>query len=322
MAEDFGVTVATLHQIFEPTPALFDAYFAGPTTCSACKAVLDLWQSALLTLSLPTPMFAFGLLGARTAVFTVNLHPERAIELDLSSFPPEAELLRVYVHLFGTLGDHVRTPLPALMLGSELRLDPFPRRLNLYGTTNGQPDVVAGQVRVFVEWLDPEKEELSVHHLADAGKQFVAGRYKSMIIPANIAVEAALTPALHAWVRLYCPSEDADGFFGPRGATYSQQLKVLSRIASLSLGIKRMPGRVRNLLDELRQYRNDLVHTGALEHKERPAPDKAKAADFLAAAVFGYHYARYLRANLPKKTTLPKGARLPRRRPEAEGPGP
>jgi hypothetical protein len=38
--------------------------------------------------------------------------------------------------------------------------------------------------------------EISYHHLADAGRRFAAKRYRAMIIPANIAVEAALTPAL------------------------------------------------------------------------------------------------------------------------------
>jgi hypothetical protein len=59
-----------------------------------------------------------------------------------------------------------------------------------------------------------------------------------------------------------------------------------------------MPEIIRSLLNDLRQYRNDLGHRGVLEHPRRPPPDKAKAADFLAAAVFGYHYASYLRSGV------------------------
>jgi hypothetical protein len=70
---------------------------------------------------------------------------------------------------------------------------------------------------------------------------------------------------------------------------------VLTKIAGRALGIKPMPEGVRALLNELRHYRNDLGHRGALDPK-RPSLDKDRAADFLAAAVFGYHYAGYMRS--------------------------
>lgn len=56
-----------------------------------------------------------------------------------------------------------------------------------------------------------------------------------------------------------------------------------------------------------------------LAHKDRPPPDRAKAAELLTAAVFGYHYARYLRASVPKRKAVPKGAKAPKAK--AQWPG-
>ena len=103
---------------------------------------------------------------------------------------------------------------------------------------------------------------------------------------------------MSAWTQTYCCKEEVDDFLGPRGATYAHQLNVLSRIADRVLGIKPLPAGIHALLDLLRKYRNDLGHRGVLDNPKRPPLDKAKAAEFLAAAVFGYHYAQYMRRNV------------------------
>jgi hypothetical protein len=77
----------------------------------------------------------------------------------------------------------------------------------------------------------------------------------------------------------------------------------MSSVAADTLQVDRLDGEIRARLDLLRGYRNDLGHRGS---SDRPPITKDKAGEFLAAAIFGYHYARYLHAAVK---------RLRRRRP-------
>lgn len=292
-----GISCPECFGVNAPEHSLFVGYFEnGASRCNRCEKTFDLWTRTIDQLkSWPTSWVAFHLLGAIVTRFTFTLEPDRNVEVNLTTIPENAEILKVSVMPMPMKELSAGVPLmPALSLQNEMRLDPFPRRFYLYGKSHGRADLTPSQVWLAVTWIDPDDQELSVHHLADAARQFAAGRYKGMIIPANVAVEAALTPAVNKWIRGHCSREETDDFLGPRGATCAHQLKVLTKIAARELAIKPMPESVRTLLNELRQYRNDLSHRGVLDNPKRPSPDQGKAGDFLAAAIFGYHYARYL----------------------------
>lgn len=301
-----GLPCPSCHELVGLEHENFVAYFAtGATPCPWCNGQLDWWKEARGDFARQFPEWQVAtLVGATVTVVKVDLLPEQMVEIHLAEHdvPPNAEILNVFVDLLPG-GPPPCTHSALLVDPPQLRLDPFPAVLRFYGAAHGQGTLPTTQV-VTIAWIAPDAADVSVHHLADAARQFAAERYRAMIIPANVAVEAALSPAMHEWVRCYSSKEDTDDFIGPRGATYSQQLKVLSKIASRALGIREMPNRIRNLLDELRQYRNDLVHRGTFHHKDRPAPNKEKAAEFLAAAAFGYHYARYLREELGKSSLV------------------
>jgi hypothetical protein len=113
-------------------------------------------------------------------------------------------------------------------------------------------------------------------------------------------VESSLAPALLAWIKTFCAKDVAKKFLS-NGATYSHQLKVLTRLASGALGIPEMPGRLRNILNDLRSYRNDVVHEGVFDDPKRPPPTKKVAAEFLIAGVFGYRYAQFFKAEVDKR---------------------
>lgn len=302
-----GIPCPMCRAVNVPDNAWFVSYFENATvSCSQCHKPFDLWKWTIEELDRwPAPWVAFRLIGAISSRFTVPLQKERTSPLDLSALPTTAEILHVSVM------DHIKSEGPAphagLTLGNKFWLDPFPRFLYLYGMTHGRECVAESEAWVSVTWIDTAEEEVSVHHLADAAKLFVAGRFSRMLVSANVAVEAALTPALLAWVRTYCPKDDAEDFLGPRGAPYAHQLKVLTKISGRALGIHAMPGHICNILDDLRRYRNDLVHTGALKHKDRPPPTKAKASEFLTAATFGYEYARYLMKQVGIRTDAGTG---------------
>jgi hypothetical protein len=117
-------------------------------------------------------------------------------------------------------------------------------------------------------------------------------------------VEAALGQALREWVEIFCTAKEIGDFF-TKGATYAHQLKVMSSVAADTLRINRLDGEIRARLDLLRGYRNDFGHRGATE---RPTVTKDKAGELLAAAIFGYHYARYLHAAVRRLGHRRRGA--------------
>jgi hypothetical protein len=78
---------------------------------------------------------------------------------------------------------------------------------------------------------------------------------------------------------------------------------VLTRLASSALAIPDIPDPIRSILDNLRIYRNEIVHRGHLADKHPLS--KKEAAKFLTAAAFGYQYAGFLRGEVEKRT-VPK----------------
>jgi len=304
-----GLSCPKCCRVNPPTDEFFASYFAsGTAPCCGCCEAFDPWNQALELMNwLPNAWTAFFLLPCRKTHFELPLNPNESSAVDLSAkgIPPDAEILDVHVT---TLGPPEGPPLfPALMLlgVKTLHLDPIPRFFGLYGADFGKDSTGKASALLNVTWVDPGPDEISIHHLADASKRFAAGRYAAMVVSANIAVEAALAPAMQQWIRLTCSSEDVGKLFGKDGISYARQI-ILTKMASKVLGIADMPGRVRNLLDELRDERNGIVHTGAPREKGGPL-DKDRAAAFLAAAAFGYQYARYLRNEIGKRAAAERG---------------
>ena len=286
-----GIPCPKCRSVNWPHHGLFVSHFeSGSSRCRRCEEPFDLWQEALYSLkNWPVSWFAFRLLGAVINRFEVELEANKTVPVEFTEIPEGAEIVNVKVM---TLGPHDGPAvLPALPLNGEIHWDPFPRHLRLYGMAHGNA-TPASKVWIAVTWIPPE-HELSVHHLVAAAKQFVAGRFSALIIPANVAVEAALTPAMDQWIRTYCDPDETREFLSLKGATFVHQLKVLTKVGARALGIQEIPSPVLIHLTKLLQYRNDLGHKGTLSHPKRKPPDRDRAADFLVAATFGYHYARY-----------------------------
>ncbi len=71
---------------------------------------------------------------------------------------------------------------------------------------------------------------------------------------------------------------------------YSRQLNVLLGLTAFLVKFPRLPGHVRNILNDLRKLRNTIAQEGACS-----AHDRSKAADYFTAALFATHYARLLK---------------------------
>jgi len=269
----------------------FVLFFRGlELSCPRCKKTLpSLWNMALETVREDwTCSQVFQLAGARQTHGRAKLTPDRMIALPLARWkvPKEAEVVQIRFTAVGPSEGPMINPLL-----SEPRFHPSPKNtIFIYGATYGRKPIGRAELMLSIAWIAPGADEVSVHHLADAVKQFEARRYSSVVIPANVAVEAALGLALREWVEVFCSKTQVDDFLAS-GATYSHQLKVLSSVAADTLRIKRLNSEVRDRLVALRGYRNDFGHRGATDK----APiTRDKAGEFLTAAIFGYHYARYL----------------------------
>jgi hypothetical protein len=169
----------------------------------------------------------------------------------------------------------------------------------VYGASFGK-DLPDAGVFVAVTWIAPGSDEISIRQLVDAARAYDAGRYDSMIVPANVAVESALGAAVYDWLTPFCAKACVKSFLAD-AATYSHQLNVLLPVACYMIGVKPLPEHIRGVLNQLRRLRNDVAHLGV------PSRSLSRdiAAEFLTAAVFGFHYAQLFHAEL--KRALSRG---------------
>lgn len=270
-------------------PRLFSAYFGGvEVTCPDCSTPLDWWDTVLQAIREHFMLTgAFHVLGAMDTVFKAKLARDKATEIDFvgHGVPENAAVLSINYTGFGELR-------PVELHGNVPRHDPVRKRVSVYGASHGK-DVNEGRVFIAVTWIAPDEDEVSLWHLIDAARAYDAGRYDAVIVPANIAVESALAPALHDYVSGFCSKDRAKQFLDD-AVTYSHQLNVLLPIVCHMIGLRGFPDHIRGILNRLRGLRNDVVHRGRPEVH----PTKDEAAEFLTAAVFGYHYSRLLHAEI------------------------
>lgn len=272
-------------------PNLFAAYFGTrPIECPDCRKPIDWW---LVILSATREHFmltgAFHVLGAVTTVFEAPLKREAATQMDFVSqgVPEDAIILSVNYTGHGEL-------MPIQCHSNVPRYDPLNKKVAMYGASYGK-DVPDGGVFVAVTWVAPGLDEVGLRQLIDAARAYDAARYDSLIVPANVAVESALGTAAYDWLTAFCGKERAEGFLAD-AATYSHQLNVLLPIACYTIGLKPLPERIRGVLNRLRGLRNDVAHRGV----PSIPPSKDTAAEFLTAAVFGFHYARLFHAEVKR----------------------
>jgi hypothetical protein len=226
----------------------------------------------------------YQLAGAKQTFASGWLEPDRVVQLNLNRWGihKKAEILNEH---YMPVGSAEGPPVLALPFKPSTNV---PQHLRLlYGATYGHQGRPRTKLLVSITWIVPGQTEVSVHHLVDAVRQYAGGRYDALAVPANVAVEAALTPVVRDWVTAF--AKDWKGIAGR-----SAQIGVVSAIAADTLRVPRLDVNISRLLDDLRHRRNDMGHAG------RPDPNKpplnaASAGALLTAAIFGFHYARFLR---------------------------
>jgi hypothetical protein len=270
-------------------PDVFAAYFSSvPIDCPDCKKPID-WWDVILSATREHFMLtgAFHVLGAITTAFKAPLKREAVTPMDFVSqgVPEDAIILSVNYTGHGEL-----TPIQCH--SNVPRYDPLNKKVAVYGASYGK-DRPDGGVAVAVTWVAPGSDEIGLCQLIDAARAYDAARYDSLIVPANVAVESTLGTAVYDWLTAFCGKERAERFLAD-AAVYSHQLNVLLPIACHTIGFKSLPDHIRGILNQLRCLRNDVAHRGV----PSTPPSKDSAAEFLTAAVFGFHYAQLFHAKV------------------------
>jgi hypothetical protein len=278
---------------------MFEAHFGGKVfQCPGCKAPLNWWKAVRFGIREHFMLTgAFQGIGANTVSMSIDLKAGEKKVVDLADLGIPTGGLILSMN-YTPAGDVMAIE----MHGNVLRHAAKRRQLVLLGVPIAEAAGEPGKVHVVVTWLSPEDE--SSLHLIDAARAYDESRFDAVVVPACIAVESALGPVLNAWVSGFCSADNAKRFLD-EGATYSHQLNVLIPIAARMANVDPLADDIRGLLNRLRKARNDIAHRG---RPEKPV-DQDAAADFLAAAVFGYHYCAFLRASVEaaqRGGTLPK----------------
>ena len=127
--------------------------------------------------------------------------------------------------------------------------------------------------------------------LIEACEHFYFQRYKDMILPANICIEDSLDNLLHDYLLKIISKNKLDDIFSD--IPYSVRLNILLPLLQIKQKINPLDKSIIDSLNNLRKARNSIAH-----RTENAKIDKNKAAEFLCAVLFGYHYLNYIKSLL------------------------
>jgi hypothetical protein len=208
----------------------------------------------------------------------------KEVDLATSGLPADAEILALELQPEGggnAAVMHGRHALPDRIRGPRFVLFAQP----LISLTRG-----GGSVEVRVTWFVRQRDDTTIRHLVDAARHFKDGRYDDVVVPAEIAVEAAISPVVARALDGFAGRENVERFLSD-AATFSHQMNVLVPMIAFMTTGPTLPPDVRGVLNRLRRLRNEVAHDGACATQSRDT-----AAEHLTGAVFAMRYAELLLA--------------------------
>lgn len=272
------------------------AYFdKAPIPCPACKADLDWWAVVLREIRDNFMMNqAFGPVGARSVLFQITLQPGERAHYKLSDHGILVDARVLYVNYTP------KGPLFRVELHGNVATRRFVRnKITLWPVPPTNPaEASSTEVNVLVSWVPHSQLDASWGNLVDAFEAYASGSYHSAVVPANVAVEAALSVFLFEYLIRYAAGDSVKRFLDD-AATYSHQLNVVLPLVSALGGMPESPEHIRGLLNRLRRLRNQIAHDGRLETPLSPA----ETAEFLCSALFGFRYVGLVHSRLAKGAT-------------------
>jgi hypothetical protein len=162
--------------------------------------------------------------------------------------------------------------------------------VHVYGASlPDEPCTTYNEYSLSVTWAEPSADDEAWNSLIEAFESYANGRLPKVIIPANVAVELSLEAALKAFLTASGLGKEAVGTFLKDGATYGHQLKVLLPALASLTPAPSLPEAIWSSLKGLLSARHAMAHTGKTRG---PALVRNQVAEWLAAALFGFHYVR------------------------------
>jgi hypothetical protein len=271
----------------------FERYFQRvDIRCPSCTTALDWWQTARTEVSENFMQNqAFAIVSARSTIFRLVLQPNERASYRLTDFgiPADAKILYVNYTPSGTL-------FPVELQGNVATAKTSRQTVTLWPVPLREPPGPT-DVNVFVTWIAHSQLDESWKSIISAFEAYVGEDYTSCVVPANVAVESALSITLNSYLPQYVGKERTASFLKD-AATYSYQLNVVLPMLVGLLGLPALPEHIRGSLNGLRGIRNDLAHLGTTDS----TLDRERCADLLCAALFGFHYVLLIRKKLSSET--------------------
>lgn len=269
-----------------------DNYFNNtPVICASCNTKLDWWQTTQKAIRENFMLNqAFSVIGANSKIIEVVLKPDSrtCIKLLDHGIPSNARVLYVnYTPQGGGLFPleiHGNVP-HRRILGEEIWL--YPAVMNKEEATSET------KVSVMITWVAHNEDEIELLSITDAFNAYSNNQFLDSIVPANVAVESALSKLLSNYIGRVVAKQRAEDFLTD-AATYSSQLNVVLPLIVSMKELPTIPDSIRGLLNKLRGYRNQIAHNGTTK-KELTKED---TADVLCAALFGLRYISLIEARL------------------------
>jgi hypothetical protein len=231
----------------------------------------------------------FYFIGAQSLSFRIKLQPDTRFIFRLEDYGIPADAKILYIN-YSPQG---RNLWPLEMHGNTPMRKWDRKEIALYPAPPPDEAGVETDVVVWVSWVQRTADDQSWQSLVDAFEAQVNEEHSSVIVPANVAVEAALSRLMTAYLEKFISKKTVEDFLD-NAATYSHQLNVmLPLIASLN-SLPSLPDHIKGALNRLRKLRNQLAHRGALEK----GLDPKSSAELLCSALFGLHYVRHLKSIL------------------------
>lgn len=250
--------------------------------CPSCGEPWDWWNSILRTIRDNfMNIQAFSPIGGRWTVLQITLRPNQRTQLQFADYgiPADARILSVNYTPQGA------GLFPLEIHGNAPQRHTIPSAINLYPMPMGGEARNSTPVAVLVTWVPHSADDEAWQNLVDAFESYGAGRYQSVVVPANVAVESRLSRLLAEFLREVASRENVESFLR-EGATYSHQLNVLLPALRSFTNAPHLPDHIRGNLNRLREFRNQMAHRGIID----PPLQRSVIAECLCAALFGFHY--------------------------------
>ena len=281
---------------FPPLEVTSDRYFRdGAIECGGCQTRVDLWDAARsqVIADFP-PAWSLQMLGARQTMIEIEMRPGQVVTLDLTKheIPRDALLLSASYQMHEARG----IPLQLHLFSGAQARDPALQALYCMPIQGASMEPGAG--RGLICWVPNGAESQAAARIANAFFDLAASDSQGCVVEAFSGFEIALFTFFTRHLDRTCKSESVKRLL--EGRMSSAQMMDLIPELSVELRLPIPPKTVWSKLDELRRCRNSLLHRGQSDNL-----DVSTAGDFLAAALIGVAFIRFLsrESNQPLQPT-------------------